>query len=248
MKTHEEKSKGYLVVANRSNFFYKSAINLIESIKDNDKEANVTLVTESYLIDSTSRFADNVIFCGDHERAKLWGMLMSPYDLTLYIDADVEVEHPDIVLWKEEIRNNHILFTELAEDRSYGFVETDFPGGRLRLCGGICAYDKSVPLVNNFLYDWYFYTVKQYAKEWWPLNDKGKPDYFLYPPSLSRWDQFSLWWLTEKEPKYSKLKIKIFDDDARWNFYQVYQYDHNKNPVIIRHYSNSSTKKTISFL
>lgn len=248
MKTHEEKTKGYVIVANRSLFFYKSAINLIESIKDNDVNANVTLVTESYLVDSSSRFADNVIFCGDHKRAKLWGMLKSPYDLTLYIDADVEVEHEDIILWKEEIKNNDLLFTSLAEDRSYCFVELYFPGGQFKLCGGICAYDQTNPLVKNFLLDWYLYTVKQYAGTWWPLNDRGEEDFINYPESLKRWDQFSLWWLTEKEEKYKNLKIKIFEDDARWNWYNNYKYKHNKNPVIIRHYSNSDAKRNLSFL
>ena len=90
-------NKGFIVVASRKNNFYIYAINLIESIKDFYPEVHVTLVTEERFLDGREDIADNIIFCDDHYRAKLWGMANSPYDITMYVDADMECEHEDIM-------------------------------------------------------------------------------------------------------------------------------------------------------
>ena len=42
-----------------------------------------------------------------------------------------------------------------------------------------------------------------------------------YPRNLKIWDQFTLWWLTEKEEKYKDLKISIFEDNYRWNYWSL---------------------------
>jgi hypothetical protein len=79
---------------------------------------------------------------------------------------------------------------------------------------------------------------------WWPtLEDGVTEDLENYPATLKRWDQFSLWWLVNKEPKYKDLKVGILEDDARWNFYSKYKYEHNKDPVVLRHYSSSGAKQ-----
>ena len=91
--------------------------------------------------------------------------------------------------------------------------------------------------------DWYDLTIEQYEGRWWPKDKDGKEDLKNYPASFKRWDQFSLWWLVNKEPKYKDLKVGIFNDDARWNFYNGYRHDHNKGPIVIRHYSSAAAKK-----
>jgi hypothetical protein len=244
-----EKTRGYVVVASRVNFFYHSACLLLETIKDFDPEAKVCLVTEErFTADGRADFVDDLIFCDDHERAKIYGMAKSPYDLTFYIDADCVIEHEDILKVFDEIGDNDLMFTCCHPDRAYSFTEVDFPGGSLWLNGGVCLYDMSKPIVREFINDWYNLTVDQYAHRWWPQKEDGTPDYDLYPNSLRRWDQFSLWWLTNKNPKYcdGKLKVEVFENDARWNYYHRYRdwLDHtNGTPVVIRHFSSSSAKK-----
>jgi hypothetical protein len=93
------------------------------------------------------------------------------------------------------------------------------------------------------MWDWYNLTVDQYANRWWPTKEDGTWDEETYPRSLARWDQFSLWWLTNKEPKYKDLKHGIMDDDARWNWFSKYKFKHNEKPIVIRHYSSSSAKQ-----
>lgn len=236
-------TKGYVIVASRTKFFYVSACNLIESILDFDPDAKCCLVTEDrFLDDRGRRIADKIIYCDDHKRAKLWGMAMSPYDLTFYIDADTECEHEDISTIFDLFEGNDVMFTALPEERSYCYAELHFPGGKFTYCGAVCLYDMRNPLVREFMMDWYDLTVKQYAKEWWPKHPDGREATDLYPKSLARWDQFSLWWLVNKEPKYRHLKVGILDDDARWNFFTRYKYKHNEKPVVIRHYSAATAK------
>ena len=238
----QEKSKGFIVVASNKKNFYHYAINLIDSIRDHyaDNEGveqpQITLVCEPWMVDHRAEeLADNIIHCDNHYRAKLWGMAQSPYDLTMYIDADMECEHKDICKVFDEIEDADMVFAELTDDREYIYAERHFdtPEGKskFRLCGGVCLYDMSKPIVREFMQDWWELTREQMGKRWWPEG---------YVESLRSWDQFSLWWLTERDEKYKdKVNIKIFNDDLRWNYYNAFQWHRTrpKDPVILRHYS-----------
>jgi len=244
-------TRGYVVVASVKKYFYLSAIHLVETIKAYDPNAHVTLFTEEKFLDGQERFADRVEFVNPHKRSKLDGMARSPYDQTFYIDADCQVEHEDISKVFDHLGDNDLVFTGLPEERHYCYAEVYFPGatkpdgslGGFELCGGVCLYNMSRPLVRDFMKDWHDLTIRQYDGEWWPLDDEGNEDYVNYPKSFKRWDQFSLWWLLNKEEKYTDLKVSIFEDDARWNFFNGYRYQHNKGPVVIRHFSNGAPKK-----
>jgi hypothetical protein len=232
-----EKSRGFVIVASKKINFYRYAINLAESILDYYEDAKITLFTEEWMFEEIHReIFDQVIWCSDHYRAKLWGMAKTPYDQTMYLDADMEVEHEDILTCWDEFDKGDVVFSKLTEERSYTYAEWEFdtPEGKtaFTLCGGICLYDMTVPLVKEFMDDWWDLTRRQMDHEWWP---KG------YAESLRSWDQFSLWWLTTKEEKYKDLKIGVFEDDVRWNYYNAWNWARTKpesgKPVIIRHYS-----------
>lgn len=244
MSNLQSKTKGYLVVGSTKFQFYKFAINLVESIKDYHPEAKVCLVTEERFLDGREKIADDLLLCGSGVREKLWGMANSPYDLTFYIDADAEVIHEDIAKVWDELGDNDMVFTGLPEDRWYIFKDTEFPGGTFTLCGAVCLYDSSNQLVMEFMQDWYEYYVKQAERIWWPLNENGHFDFDLYPEELGCWDQFTLWWLTEKVDKYKELKIGIFEDDLKWNYWALL--DRIKHPmaddVVIHHLSCQADK------
>lgn len=230
-----EKSKGYVIVASNKINFYKYAINLAESILDYNEDAKITLFCEEWMFEELHRdLFDNVEWCSNHYRAKLDGMARSPYDLTFYLDADMEVEHEDIATVFDEFNGHDVLFTALTDDRDYIYAERDFdtPEGssKFTLCGGVCLYDMTVPLVREFMDDWWDLTRRQMDGEWWP---KG------YAESLQSWDQFSLWWLTEKTPKYKDIKLGIFEDDLRWNYYNAFNWaiTQPEGEVVVRHYS-----------
>jgi hypothetical protein len=232
-----EKTKGYVLVASNKINFYRYAINLAESILDYHEDAKITLFTEEWMFEEGHRdLFDNVEWCSDHYRAKLEGMARSPYDLTMYLDVDMEVEHEDIGIVFDELEKSgkDLLFSELTDDRSYVYAERDFdtPEGKRKftLCGGVALYDMTVPLVKEFMQEWDDLTKRQMNKEWWPEG---------YAESLQSWDQFSLWWLTEKVDKYKDLNYGIFEDDLRWNYYNAFNAARTmpEAPIVIRHYS-----------
>jgi hypothetical protein len=243
----KSETRGYVVVASKERFFYLSALNLMHSIRDFDPDANIFFYTEERFYDSGADVvADKIEFCGDHAREKILGMAKSPWDKTFYIDADCEVAHEDLPTVFDKFDGNDVLFTYLPDERSYCYAELYFPGGRFEWCGGTCLYDSSKPLVKEFMHDWFELTKAQYNGLWWPKNEKGEEDVETYPITLKRWDQFSLWWLLNKDPKYcdGKLKVGRLDgmEDARWNYFSGYKYRHCEADPVIMHFSNTSAK------
>ncbi len=244
----QSKSKGFIIVASRNLNFYKYACNLISSIRDFYEDANITLVTEPRFLDDNHE-ADNVIHCDNHYRAKLWGMSQSPYDITMYVDADMDCEHEDIIKVWDEMKDYDLVFHELTQEREkfYAIREFAYDGGieKYTLCGGVCLYRSENPLVMEFMSDWYELYVQQQSNNW-------KPEGFektQWDNDLKHFDQTTLWWLTERVDKYKDLKIGIFEDDIRWNYFSQYAYEGLKSkegkPPIFRHYSGSLKKDEI---
>ena len=84
--------------------------------------------------------------------------------------------------------------------------------------------------------DWYMLYLKQLDKIW-------KPD--MQPwDKLYYFDQTTLWWLLNKEPKYKDIKVGTFKDNLRWNYYNGYAElkMFPKQEVIINHWSKGSPK------
>lgn len=214
------KNDGYLIVASKKYTFYAWAINLAEGIKDFYPEAQICLVTEERFLDGREKIADHIVFCDDNVRAKLWGMSQTPFDRTFYIDADCEILHEDIANVFDELGDNDMMFTGLPEDRWYIFNDDPFPGGTFKLCGGVCLYRKTDRVIK-FMKDWYdLYNLHRVGK-WWPEDENGNPDYINFPQRLQQWDQFSLMWLTAHTDEFSDLKVEIFEDDLRWNYWAI---------------------------
>jgi hypothetical protein len=217
--SNSQPSKGYLIVASRKRSFLISAFNLIESIRDYHPEAKIALFAEQEWIDNEDfpfDEVDHLYPCGSWFREKLYGIANSPFDQTFYIDADCQVAHEDIATVHDRLDGHDMVFVELQKEQKKHFVEFDWDNGKewLRHCGGVCLYDTRNPLVKEFINDWYTIFEKQDRGDWWP--DKS------IPHTLHRWDQFTLWWLIHKEPKYQSLKIKFFDDNYRWNYFSSF--------------------------
>jgi|TARA_B110000967_G_scaffold185956_1_gene206665 ADP-heptose:LPS heptosyltransferase len=244
-----ELSKGFVIVASRNINFYTYAINLIQSIKDYYPEALITLVTEERFFDGReTEDTDQIIICGGHYREKLWGMANTPYDITMYVDADMECEHEDIMTIWDEMKDYDMVFHELTKEREqfYAIREFKYNGGyeKYKLCGGVCLYRSGSPLVKEFMDDWYELYCKQYDNRWMPDGfDKEQ-----WAKDLRHFDQTTLWWLVNKVDKYKDLKIGIFEDDIRWNYFTQYGYEGLKSktgaPPILRHYSGCLQKDT----
>lgn len=238
-------TKGYIVVASNRKEFYDLGINLIDSIKDFDPEAKVCFVTEKLFCDGRESIADHLIFCKDHIREKLTALSQTPFDITLYIDADCEVQHEDISTVFDMLDGNDLMFTPLTEERASYFKLSKWDYGRLELNGGVFAYDMRNPIVKDFMKDWDEYYRKQKSRTWWPDMKDGQPDYTKHPQHLESWDQFTLWWLLNHNPKYKNIKLKHFDEEVRWNWYFCYKEEENytNKDIIIFHASGMSIKR-----
>lgn len=240
---------GYLVVASKSKSFYYSAINLIESIKDHNPQAKTCLVVDKSISDDRVSVSDHVIYTekeGDY-RAKLWGMARTPFDRTFYIDADMECVHDDIATVFDQLGDHDMVFTKLCEDRDIAFKNRYFPAGQFELNGGVCLYNSADKKVLEFMQKWWELYTLQKADQWWPTDpETGEWDLVSYGDRDDNkwWDQFTLWWLTHKDEKWTDLSIGVFDDDLRWNYYTRFKLFSisSENPPILMHYSNTLQK------
>ena len=245
----KRQNNGYLIVASKEYVYYPWAINLAEQIKDYYSEAKICLVTEERFLDDRAKIADHIIYCDNFVRAKLWGMSKTPFDNTFYIDADSECLHEDIANVFDELGDNDMVFTELREECYHFFKDIYFPGGKFTLCGGVCLYNSKSPMVKHFMQDWYHLYIKQTNGQWWPTDESGEFDKETYPYHLRHWDQFGLWWLTEKEEKYRDLKVKIFEDNYRWNYWSLL---HREKPMpentVIYHKSYTGDRSIFDYI
>lgn len=244
---NQQPSKGFIIVASRTYNFYRYAINLAESIKDYFPEAKICLVTEQKFCDGREKIADDLIYCGSDIREKLWALSKTPYDITMYLDADAEIQHQDICTVFDQLNDHDMVFANLTKENEEVFAIRQWDGGEFTLCGGVVLYDIRNPLVKSFMEDWHKYYQLQRTREWWPIqNEDGTPDYTHCPEKLYLWDQTTLWGLTEKTEKYKQLKIGIFEDPMRWNYFSRYlelpKEKQPKCPPIVFHLSNLAIK------
>ena len=271
-------SKGFVTVATQTIHFIIGAQNLAESILDYDEEARVTLFTEQHFIDDPEMqkyftpFEYVLPTPGDHKREKMYGMANSPYDLTFYMDADIQIEHEDITKVFDHLDDgSDMVYVNLTREGARHFAEWNwgpnlydngFKGvpDHLAHCGGVALYDMRNPLVKEFMSDWYTLYLKQESRKWNP------PEFdYIKKGNFRQWDQLTLWWLIYHSPKYRSIKWKFFDDNYRWNYFTSFGFNkdgtHNchlmdpkrdywkttPHPVVI-HYSSWMDKGNKGFL
>lgn len=224
-------SKGFVIVASVDEKFFSSAVFCGESLREYYPDANITLFTEDRWITDSLYNTFNTVIGGapHHKRAKLWALSQTPYDLTVYLDADIEIVHPDISKIFDCITETaDIMITKI---RPYNSKITKFPGGELVDHCGMFMYRKT-PKVIKFM------------EQWWDLNQKQKTgewrwDTKLYPEELRKWDQWAYWWLQNKTD-YS-ITREYLPDDARWNFVNGYRQEElNGKPLVVYHHTVKS--------
>jgi len=252
-KSEKELTKGFVFAASRHPAFYYSAMNLMDSIRDywpeDQPEPKFALFTEEWMVDHRIEDVDYVQYVGNHIREKLYAMANSPWDITFYMDADGVVEHEDIATVFDLLEDDDMKMVRLERDPiSMGVfkeVYFDTPEGEraeLDLCGGVCLYRSCDPLVRQFMYDWNHMYREQENGQW---NDRG------YSKSILRWDQFTLWYLTNRVEKYKDMKIGKFEDNYRWNWFTSFRYNEDgthrlvKDPPIFLHHSASMDKALV---
>jgi len=222
-KSPQRKNNGFIIIASQFYEYYEAAHLLIDSLLDYMPDANIALFAHKEWTNDDSR-CDKLFMVHDaisHTRAKLWALSKTPFDKTVYLDADTCVMHEDVS--KMFDFDSDLIFTNI---RPYAGKIAKFIGGEMVLHGGVFGY-QSTPKVLKFMDRWWELYHKQRKGTWWPgVEPKER---------LVTWDQLTLWWLTENE--YSDLNINIYEDDARFNFVHLYKEDECEGEIVIWHYT-----------
>lgn len=221
-----KQSRGFILVASVRYVYYQSAILCAESLRDHYPNANITLFTHSEWVDEEEcSVFDNVITnIPVHKRAKLWALARSPYDITMYLDSDMQINDKEISRCFDLLPDDtDILMTKI---RPYSAVVTKFPAGELTWHCGLLLYRKSKK-TQEFFQSWYDEYVRQ-QKEW-TLDEK------LYPRYLREWDTWTFWKILHLNRYDEIIKISEFPEDARWNFHNLRYEELNDKSIIIYH-------------
>jgi hypothetical protein len=220
--------KGIVLIASLSSAYYDSAVRCAISIRDYSPKTSITLFThEEFIKERDRKYFDYISFdIPYHKRAKMKGMYLSPYDVTAYLDADMEVMSSEFSTIFDHFCDNEIMMTKIRPHVSKEVFIDKNKTEKMEYHGGFMLYkknDNTIKLLKN----WYEEYLIQDSTEW------KYQDYFS---SMKQWDQFTLWRLL-KESEY-KFKIGIMPDDYRWNYIWLYDskgVDGDKSPIIYHH-------------
>lgn len=215
--------KGFIYGVGKLKTFMKSAKLSAMSVKDYYPDANITICAPPSLVDpQCSEIFDNIISndsVPNNARTKLWALSHTPYDLTMYLDADTICMSEEIQQCFDQIKNYDIVFTNIRLYNSNRKGIVDSPNFQYH--GGVFLYNrKSIPFMI----------------EWWERWNEGQTTwkYDNYPSHLRIWDQFYLFYILNHTNH--GLNVGVFEEDARWNFVNGYfRTELGGKPEIIRH-------------
>lgn len=226
-------NNGFVYVASLRRGYYRAAKNSALSLLDYWPEAKITLFTHAEWVEEEDyEIFERIVTDGVpyHKRAKLWALDKTPYDLTVYMDCDTEVQHEDIQKIFEQIPDDvDVLFTA---NRPYNAALTKLSDTEemTEHCG-LFVY-RSNPQTLKLMLSWW----GEYCKQ----NDPGY-DRKHYPADAMQWDTFTMWRLLT----YGNTGVKpgrFPDPDARWNFVVGYRQEELQGQeIVIYHYTLPSS-------
>ena len=222
-------NNGFLYVASLKKGYYKAAKLSALSLLDYWPEAKITLFTHKEWVEPgdydifETIITDNVPY---HHRAKLWALDKTPYDLTVYMDCDTEVQHDDIQKIFDQIPEDvDILFTA---NRPYNAALTK-----------LSDTEEMTEHCGLFIYRNNLQTLNLMSAWWGEYQKQNEPgfDRQHYPEAALQWDTFTMWRLLT----YGNHGVKTGrfpEPDARWNFVIGYKEEELMGqPKIIHHYT-----------
>lgn len=223
------RNNGFLYVASVRKGYYRAARNSAMSLRDYYPDAKITFFThEEWVQPDDYEIFDTVITenVPRDKRAKLWALDQTPYDLTVYMDCDTEVEHEDITKIFDQIPDDvDVLFTA---NRPYNAKITK-----------LSETEEMTEHCGLFLYRNNERTLKlmrAWYDEYWEQN---KPDWDRkhYPQEAIEWDTFTMWRLLNLFD-FGVKTARFPAPDARWNFVSGYREDELQGqPIVIYHYT-----------
>jgi hypothetical protein len=226
-------NNGFVYVASLRRGYYRAAKNSALSLLDYWPEAKITLFTHAEWIEpGDEEIFENIITDGVpyHKRAKLWALDKTPYDLTVYMDCDTEVQHDDILKIFDQIPDDiDVIFTA---NRPYNAALTK-----------LSDTEEMTEHCGLFVYRNNSQTLKLMGAWWGEYCKQNEPSYDRqhYPKEALQWDTFTMWRLLT----YGDMGVKTGrfpDPDARWNFVIGYKQEELQGQeIVIYHYTLPSS-------
>ena len=263
----ERHNNGFLYVGSLSKVYYDAAVMSGESIKDYWPEANLTLFTHKRWVDDRAiRVFQNVVTdVPVHCRAKLWALDQTPYNKTVYMDADTYCESEKIQDIFEELPDDYDMV--MTENRPYNAKVVYFtnekelrhwqsPDKEMIWEGGDdkgkprYAVHKWDPTANNGVYRmrWhcgmFIYNNKPHTLK---MLNMWYQNYRIQIENKKGWEKLfnyprSLWfwdtfafWRTNFEVNY---EVKIKEIHPKWNFVRGYRdWEKDQDGSVMFHYT-----------
>jgi hypothetical protein len=226
-------NNGFVYVASLRRGYYRAAKNSALSLLDFWPEAKITLFTHAEWVEEGDYEIFENIITEDvpyHKRAKLWALDKTPYDLTVYMDCDTEVQHDDIRKIFEQIPDDiDVIFTA---NRPYNAALTK-----------LSETEEMTEHCGLFVYRNNPQTLKLMSAWWGEYCKQNEPGYDRkhYPKDAMQWDTFTMWRLLT----YGNTGVKTGrfpDPDARWNFVIGYKQEELQGQeIVIYHYTLPSS-------
>ena len=226
-------NNGFVYVASLRRGYYRAAKNSALSLLDYWPDAKITLFTHPEWVEpGDEEIFENIITDGVpyHKRAKLWALDKTPYDLTVYMDCDTEVQHDDILKIFDQIPDDiDVIFTA---NRPYNAALTK-----------LSDTEEMTEHCGLFVYRNNSQTLKLMGAWWGEYCKQNEPSYDRqhYPKEALQWDTFTMWRLLT----YGNMGVKTGrfpDPDARWNFVIGYKQEELQGQEsVIYHYTLPSS-------
>lgn len=214
MKIHDlsgkKSSYGFIYVASKDVKYYEMAKYSCQSLRDYYPDAHITLFTHEKFLDGEEHgLFDSVITdIPVHYRTKMWCMARTPYEKTVYIDADSFVCHKDIRTIHNFLDECDMFFTPVeaytTANIKWAWIDkqqTEVP----KYHGAVCGYNKT-DLNIDFMQTWYDEYIKQVCDPEWPYEKNHYREWKIF-------DMFTLWRMTcgkwEEFDRFKNININL---------------------------------------
>lgn len=222
--------KGFVYVASLKPKYYEYALVSAQSLRDFYPESNITLFTHIDFVDERAeKLFDKIYVNIPHSRrAKMWCMTHTPYDITVYNDADSIIRRPKIKKIFDQLDQNDMSFGPISDytvsRESLCYADLNHKH-KIKYHGSLCLYHKS-DLNLNFHQTWYDEYLKQLRNPW---------EHAWADPIWKDYDMHTLWRITNNfNSDFSKFKkIKIGCLDTHWNAMYINKKRDLKEPPIV---------------
>jgi len=233
------KTRGYLIASSLARSFYEAMVMAVESLKDEVPDAKVAVFThEEWIRDEDRKLFDHIITpVPVHCRTKLWALPQTPFDQTIYLDADIfvlnnEIEEvfdylddADVVMSENRPYNAKVVYFTHDNQEGPGipgrelehYKDLDMElyrqgkAHKFQWHCGMFAWNKN-ERTQNLWKEWLFWYRKHTEEQ------NTKP----FPSGLQYWDTFAFWRALYENPDLD-VNIKRMPNDAKYNFVTGYK-------------------------